>query len=202
MAWDTSGSTVLSPEAFCFIVDLDNRQSPERLHFQLMPDTITESKSANYEEIPIIGRSLPLLGYTNSTARQVSLSLSFAALKRDGEYSPEGILKKVRWLESKVYPHYDGIWVLPPHRLLLVIGKALAMTCVMSSCTTTHMKPWNVAGVDARPFRVQVDCSFIEWGENDDQYGHPHGHDQAISGENQPFQSGEGDVFYDIPFTL
>lgn len=196
-----SATSVLSPEAFCFLLNL-NGGSTDRLEFQLMPDTITESKQANYDTIPIIGRSLPYLGYSHSSSRQISLGLQFVALEREGKYTPEWVKDRVRWLESKVYPRYDGNWVYPPSRLLLVIGKAIGMTVVMSSCSTTWMKPWYQTDNSVLAMRAQVDCAFMEWGYNDDKWGHPFGAEEALAGRNQPYEEGSGAVSFEIPLSV
>jgi hypothetical protein len=190
---------VLSPEAYCFILDLDG---DDRLEFQLMPDIISENKSAMYHEVPIVGRSLPLLGYGSSTSRAMGLSLQFTATHPSGKYSPEWIVEQVRWLESKVYPEYEDGFVYPPHRLLVVVGVAIGMQAVMTSVNTAWMGPWAFTESTATPFRAQVDCQFQEYGMNEDEIGHPHDHAQAKSGENQRFEQSGSTQYVDIPLVV
>lgn len=200
---DRKPASVLSPEGFCFIINLDTTGEKERLEFQLMPDTITEGKTANYDNIPIIGRSLPYLGYSHSSPRQINLSLEFAALTRGesdaDKYTPQWVQRQVRWLEAKVYPKYDDNWVYPPPRLLIVIGEAVGMTAVMTSCNTTWLKPWYRRNNQVFPMRAQVDCAFEEWGYNNDEYGHPFSVQEAEVGANQPYREGSGATEYFIP---
>jgi hypothetical protein len=191
---------VLSPEAYCFILNKDTSVA-DRLEFQLMPDSISENKAAMYNEVPIIGRSLPLIGYANSTSRMINITLRFAALNKEGTYSPKWIEKQVRWLESKVYPRYEDSLTYPPPRLLLVIGKALSMQCVMTSYNTTWMGPWTVEGGEARSYQAMVDVAFQEYGQNLD-IGHPFGHDEALSGENQGSATFTDDPFIQIPANI
>lgn len=192
----TGAAQVLSPEAFCFILDTD---SGERVEFQLMPEAISESKSAMYNEIAIIGRSLPLLGYAGSGSRTMGLGLSFAALFPEGKYSPKWVEEQTRWLESKVYPNYEDGFVFPPPRLLVVVGKAVGLQCIMTSVSTTWLGPWSVADQDAYAFRSQVDMQFQEYGMNEDAAGHPHDADDAKDGKNQSFERGGGTRYVDIP---
>lgn len=192
----------LSPEGFCFILNLDSNDADDILEFQLLPRSIGEGKSANYDQIPIIGRSLPHLGYAHSSSRQTNLSLEFASLKAEGKYSPTWVQEQVRWLEAKVYPRYEDIWVYPPPRLQLVMGYAFSFTCVMQSVNTTWLSPWHVENDLALPFRAQVDISLIEYGRNEDEFDHPHSHDQAQSGENQAFLSGTGTPYIEIPLAV
>jgi len=191
-----TGTTVLTPEAFCFILDRDN---DTRLEFQLMPLNISESKGAVYNEIPILGRSLPLLGYAYSTSRTVGLSLQFAVLQQYGKYSAEWVIAQARWLESKVYPEYTSGLTYPPPRLALFAGQALSMDCVMTSVNTVWEGPWEIQGPKASAFRVQVDCTFQEYGMNNDR-GHPFSHSQAVQGKNQlPGGGSGGSSYIEIP---
>jgi hypothetical protein len=189
---------VLSPEAYCFILNKDSTDATDRLDFQLMPEGISESKSAMYNEVPIIGRSLPLIGYASSTSRMVNISLRFVSLNKEGKYSPKWVEERVRWLESKVYPRYENNLTYPPPRLLLVVGKALSMQCVMTSYNTTWMSPWTVEGDEARAFQASVDVAFQEYGQNLD-IGHPFGHDEAKSGVNQGNTTATGEPYIQIP---
>jgi hypothetical protein len=199
-------ATFLSPEAYCFILDIDEGVG-NKLEIQLMPDAITETKAAIYNEIPIIGRSLPFLGYAGSTSRQTGLSISFAALHSPGAgyYTVDWVEKQVRWLESKVYPVYRGNFTFPPHRLLVIIGQAIRMQAVMTSCTTSWQGPWDAFGADdqtagkAYSMRATVDCQFQEYGMNDNAAGHPHDTYDALEGRNQAAaDSGQGQ-YIEIP---
>lgn len=201
---DKSHARVLSPEAFCFIIDM---ATDDRLEFQLMPDAISETKTAIYNEVPILGRSLPLLGYSSSTSRQMGLALNFVALnslKSGGKYTVAWVKDQVRWLESKVYPEYVDGFVFPPPLLLLVIGGVIGTTVVMNSCTTTWMGPWDVSTGAAMPFRASVEVQFQEWGLNDGPTNHPHDHTDAKESKNQwgPQDKTSAPIFIDIPLGI
>jgi len=193
---------VLAPDSFCFIQDLDSGGASDRLEFQLMPESIGESKSAIYNEIPILGRSLPLLGYAGSTSRQISLSISFAALYAPGSggyYDIFWVQKQVRWLESKVYPEYRSGFTFPPHRLLVIMGQAVRMQAIMIACNTTWLGPWAIDHNEGQAYshRATVDCQFQEFGMNDDSLGHPHDTTDALEGRNQAdAQAGPGENDY------
>ena len=174
----TGPATVLSSEAFCYLIDLE---TSDRVSFQLMPESFGESKSANYDQIPILGRSLPYLGYANSSSRATSLTMQFHAL--GDPYTPQWVVQQVRFLESLVYPDYEGGFAYPPHRVMLVMGEAMGMVCVATNVTTGWLgHPWKVSGTEAYPFGVDVTIDLLEWGMNEDEYGHPHDVDQARAG--------------------
>lgn len=175
--------TTLSPHDFCYIIDLDcptDNNVQNRVEFQLMPESIGESKSANYDQIPILGRSLPYLGYAHSGARMCSLQMSFHALGSD--WTPVWVLAQVRFLESLAYPDYVAGITYPPHRVMLIIGEAIGMTCVVTNVTTNWTGPWAITDAsEAYSHHADVSVDFMEWGENEDTYGHPHGWTDAVS---------------------
>jgi len=201
---DRSHARVASPEAFCFIIDT---LRDDRLEFQLMPEAISETKTAHYNEIPILGRSLPLVGYSSSSSRQIGLSLSFVALnsmESGGKYTADWVKKKVRWLESKTYPQYEDGLVFPPPLLLLVVGGVIGLSCIMTNCTTTWMGPWDLKLSPVMPFRANVEVTFQEVGMNDGAYEHPHDHEDAINSKNQwgPQGSSDTPTYVDIPLGI
>lgn len=201
---DRAHATVLSPEAYCFIVDLDS-DDQERLEFQLMPDMFADTKAAVYNEIAIIGRSLPLLGYSHSTSRTIGLSIQFAALTRPdknggGKYTPSWIRDRVSWLEAKIYPVYSDGFVYPPHRLLLSMAESVGMQVVMTSCSTSWTGPWAVDSYGAQAFRAQVDCQFQEYGANDGT--RPYGNNDAREGLHNTFGAKGDSMYFNIPLNL
>jgi len=196
---DRSAARVLSPEAYCFILDLDS-DDQDRLEFQLMPEAFVDTKSAVYNETPIIGRSLPLLGYSHSTSRTIGLSLQFASLNPTGSYSPSWVREKISWLESKIYPVYEEGFVYPPHRLLLSIAESVGMQVVMTSCSTTWMGPWAVNEYGAQAFRAQADCQFQEYGANDGT--RPYSFADAIEGKHNTFGAKGTTIYFDIPLSV
>jgi len=163
--------TVMSPEPYCYIIDLE---TGDKCEFQLMPDVFGESKSANWDQIPIIGRSLPYLGYAHSGPRTASFTLLFHAI--GGKWTPVWVMEHVRFLKSLVYPDYQNGFTFPPHRAMLIVGEAIGMVCVAANVTTNWMGPWTFSDSgEAYPFRAEVTIDLIEWGANGDEFGHPHG---------------------------
>lgn len=195
---DKSHAKVLSPEAYCYLLDLVNETI---LHFQLMPDSVSETKNALYTEIPIVGRSLPQVGYASSSSRSMGLELQFVALEKEGKYTVDWVKQQVRWLESKTYPRYINNFTFPPPKLLLVVGNVIGVQCVMLSCSTNWMGPWAINGPDASPFRATVNIQLQEVGQNDDQWGYPFDHDEAFNSKNQTFlgTATSGSGYVEIP---
>jgi hypothetical protein len=191
----TEYASVLSPESFCYLIDLD---SQDQLSFQLMPDPISESKNAIYNEIPVVGRSLPHLGYNSSSSRMIALELNFVALEREGKYTVDWVKDRARWLESKVYPKYINGFTFPPPKLLLIVGNVIGLQCVMTSCTTNWSGPWDVRDIEAKPFRVSLGVQLQEVGQNMPG-GHPFGHSEALSSANQATWGFVGEAYIQIP---
>lgn len=198
MADNRKYATVISPEAFCYIVDLNDNS---RLHFQLMPEVISESKTAMYNEVPIVGRSLPQLGYAGSSARVLGLDLSFVALEREGKYTADWVKSQVRWLEAKAYPRYVNGFTFPPSKVLLMVGNVVGLQAVVTSCTTSWTGPWDTRDIDAKPFRASVSIQLQEVGQNDGAWGHPFGASEAISSQNQAVWGHIGEAYIEIPLS-
>lgn len=83
-------------------------------HYQIdlpnYPDEISDSGSANYSEESLLGRSSPLVSYTNTGFREVSFSFD---VHRE-ELDSNGIDKLLKIIRASVYPTYNGAAALRP----------------------------------------------------------------------------------------
>jgi len=70
------------------------------IELKALPD-ISDSKSASYNDEPIIGRATPIKTYSHSDNRVISMTLHFFIVK---EEDIQGNLETLRLLESIVYP--------------------------------------------------------------------------------------------------
>lgn len=136
--------------AFIQIVDKNSKSRFQTLYFQNTPDELAATKSANINEVTILGRSEPIKTYGSSGPRSWTLELRFFA-DRPGEVSgdsdsKERVIKWTNWCESLVYPIYkNGIsYGLP--KLLFVFGNILAVNCICSNVSTQWQAPWELAG--------------------------------------------------------
>lgn len=83
----------------------------DKVYFQLPPETITESKGANYASDSVLGRFEPIRMYTNSDATRVNFSVNYywledSYLNSIGSWS--GIKDNVWKLRACLYPYDDG----------------------------------------------------------------------------------------------
>lgn len=117
-----------------------NQQS---IKFQSMPDDLQSTKTANINEIQILGRSEPIKTYGSSGPRSWNLELHF--FNNDGD-SVNEVVRWTNWLESLAYPIYlNGIsYGLP--RLIFAFGNILQVRVICSSVTTTWNSPWDMDG--------------------------------------------------------
>lgn len=81
--------------------------SSKYIYFRAMP-TISDTKGARYNDEPIIGRTMPLLTYSHSENRIITIDIPFIAtssaeLKQNTEW--------MRHIESAVYPNHDDMSV-------------------------------------------------------------------------------------------
>lgn len=141
-------------EKECFI--LDNKGG--RLRFQMMPDGISDSKSVNWNQIQIVGRSHPILGYDSSAPRTFSFTLTFFAHpSHDDPTSQSDVVKNIRFLMSLTYPDYSS-GVNPPPKCTLKLGKMIIWQVVAQDISVDYSPLWK----NGLPVYATVSCTFIE----------------------------------------
>ena len=90
-----------------------------------LPD-ISDSKSAAYNDEPIIGRAFPLKTYSHSENRSISMQLHLHARKKSDLFNN---LRVLRAVQSCVYPRDDNTGnspFIPPVVCRIKCGKLLA----------------------------------------------------------------------------
>lgn len=136
---------------------MSNGASAVRRHFYLkdlitgseirahgMPESYTDSKSANWVSTGILLRSSPLMGYKDSEPRTVSFSFNFhAGVEQSDSTTPADVKRCVDFLLSLAYPDYSG-GIKPPHLCFLSLGGQVRMKCVLRSVTATYSAPYDV----------------------------------------------------------
>lgn len=120
----------------------------------VMPESINESLSANFNQQDIIGASVPRIVYSNTSAKQISFSL--ANLTED--YMPQGynLHSYINALQSLVYPTYAGTGLVNPPRVHLILGNR----SYSAVCTNVGVS-WGDLVKDNNIIRANVDLSFI-----------------------------------------
>jgi hypothetical protein len=125
---------------------------PDRIMFTYTFDAFDESKTASYNEVPIIGRSEPIFGYSHSNARTFNIPLTFVAT--DNPF--EEIIKPIWLIRSWVYPEYGTLDIpnVPP-RVLLVMGNWLSQRCIATRVDIRYEKPWGRVTLNQAGQRIQ-----------------------------------------------
>lgn len=142
-------------EKECFILD---HKTMDRVYFQMMPDSISDSKSVNWNQVQIVGRSHPILAYDSSAPRTFSFTLYFFAHPSHEDPTTQGeIVKNIRTLMSLTYPDYRG-GVKPPHKCTLKIGNMIAWHVVAQDISIDYTPLWK----NGLPVYASVSCTFIE----------------------------------------
>lgn len=137
------------------------------------PETISDSKGANWEEKMIPGGSHPLYQFVAGTARQLSFTIVLShetqdvdpMLETDDPYNVN-ILGALAWLRAMVYPLYANDVSEPPPLVLITFpelgiggGHGLdALLCVMTQCDIEYQACFN----DGMPRLVTVSVQFFE----------------------------------------
>ena len=124
---------VLDRQFPCYILNL---VSGEVIHFHMIPDDVSDSMSANYDQQTIRGRSLPIKSYNDSGPR----SISFTATLHSSYNQDNSITFTVNKLRALVYPDYEGKRIYPP--LCLIRIGDLIVKSVVTSVNVTWKKPY------------------------------------------------------------
>jgi hypothetical protein len=123
----------LIPISDCYIIiPIDGRgrsglsegENEIKITLDILPD-ISDSKSANYNDETVIGRSSPLKTYSNSDNRSITMQLHFIVSK------PSDVtenLQKLRAIQSAVYPRdgANGAPFIPPPVCRIKCGSLLS----------------------------------------------------------------------------
>jgi len=109
------------------------------IRVEYMPPSFSESKSANYAQVPILGRSEPLLGYQGSGPRVFTITLHFASMGQDPWTD---VIKPIQLIRSWLYPDYTQDLPNIPPRVLFVVGAWLSSRCVAARADVTYHAPW------------------------------------------------------------
>lgn len=121
--------------------DLTGLGLSDRIYFKYTFNQFEESKSANYAEVNIMGRSEPILGYAGSGPRMFTIPLVFAATEQNFHFSQ--VIAPVWLVRSWLYPDYNTTQQpQTPPPLLLVMGSWLSQRCVARSASIRYHGPW------------------------------------------------------------
>lgn len=119
--------------------------------FQFMPNSISDSGAAVYNDTIPIARSSPVKSYSHSSARTISFALEFFASPEAGLgfITPLLIKTRIDALRALRIPDYSGMQLKPPPRCIVHIGEQIAFLGVCKSVSVTYdnTSPWDVLPV-------------------------------------------------------
>jgi hypothetical protein len=95
---------------------------------------ITESLQANYESFTAINRTTPLVGFSHVSNRIISFRTYFI-----GDIIPMiQVQRKIKWLQSFLYPRDNGLVIKPPKEVILMLGFYIMIRGVIKSINVVH----------------------------------------------------------------
>lgn len=131
------------------------------IYLNNLPD-ISDSKSAAYNDEPIMGRSFPLKTYSHSENRSISMTIHLFVVKQE---DVETNLWYMKALESCVYPRTGdaGVPFKPPPVCRLRCGRLLGEKEVCAVLKQYTVKfptevPWDEKSY--LPYKLDIDCSW------------------------------------------
>jgi hypothetical protein len=115
--------------------------------FQMMPNSIQESKSSNWSQTAIVGRSSPIYFYSGGSSRQYTLNLEFIVTPQSGDRKPTltDINEYSRQLRALCYPQEGGggnFALLAPPVVILSLGW-FETRCVVQAVNLDFNMPWD-----------------------------------------------------------
>lgn len=125
-------------EHAALILNADPRQ---KLYFQLMPDSLNVSKSAEWASTEVLGRSEPYRSYRSSSPRAISFTMRFFASVDQGDSGDpwDDVKRKADWLEALVYPDADTGY---PPLVNFLFGNTFSTRCLVRSVSIKFEGPW------------------------------------------------------------
>lgn len=138
------------PKDFCFIrvlTDSKDNSKDTVIPFQFMPKTISDVKSAIYQDIQIIGRSSPFKSYSASSARTITFTLDFYTAPEQGsdQPTPRDIKGTIMSLQALLYPNYKDYSIAPPPKCIVHIGDQVNMLGICKTVSVSYNAqqiPW------------------------------------------------------------
>jgi hypothetical protein len=139
------------------LVSFDAGNANHTLRFKCLPDEVGEEVTANYSEMgEVIGRSAPIIGYSNTGARMINFQLLFFA---EADARAE-VFNKVQWLQSLKYPEYEANFMSPPHLIRVIGGSFLYLKGILESCSVQYGAPYRLP--DGLPMKATVALNIKE----------------------------------------
>ena len=147
-----SGAVALQmpPNTTCYIINL---VTGTRIHFHL-PESVSDSISANFDPIDIRGRTNALQGFNTTGPRTLSFDFD---LHRD--FCEYGVVTTAAQLKALCYPGYTGYIDAP--KAYIHLGNAIRGLFIVNDVSVTY----NVPYMDDMYMTAQVSMSITEAGD-------------------------------------
>jgi hypothetical protein len=123
-----------------------------------------KSRSANYDDVAVRGRSEPHDFYSSTDAQDWSLTIYLiASIEQNDEGSVISVRKKENFLESLLMPDYgdnpaeDASVVKPPHYARIRIGRMFNVIGSVRNLSFNYPRPYSANGL---PQQIEVSISF------------------------------------------
>ncbi|SMO59334.1 hypothetical protein SAMN06269117_11311 [Balnearium lithotrophicum] len=103
----------------------------------LQPSDLIERKSANYNDVEVIGNSAPVPVFSASSLRSISFSLTFYGRGDEVE-------KKINFLKSLTYPAKSGNVLTTPPDVKLIWGNTFNCTGNVRDVEVQYGDVWDI----------------------------------------------------------
>lgn len=126
-----------------YLIDITNGEE-----FKFYIPEFTEQAGANWSSISIVGRSVDVKAYDNTSSRNITISLDLYA--GEGLYADKNstdivgkLHSDLNFVKSLEYPDYSDAIIQPPPTVHLILGSAVNLEGVVSGVSVEHLKPFD-----------------------------------------------------------
>lgn len=129
------GGNYSPPERDPFPFIIVNRLTGTRIVMKVLPEDISDSSAAQFNQQVPLGRSVPIWGYASSGPRNISFQVTL-----HDDMCEDGLLKTVYNCYALQYPKYEGNQIKPP-KAIITIGNIIRISAVPQSVSVSWRKP-------------------------------------------------------------
>lgn len=134
--------------------------------FQFIVPEFSEDISANWDSVPVLGRSVDVKGYSSTQSRSIDISLELVA--GAGLYTSKGdkvaaMHKDIAFVQSLEYPDYSKSYVFPPPMVHLYLSPIKSIKGVVTNVSVKYKKPYDFQN---RPMMANLNFTVVQVSDN------------------------------------
>lgn len=139
----------------------------EKIQLYVLPE-MSDRKGLNYEDLPVVGRALPITTFSHGENRTVTMKIHLLTLNEEGPNSIKDNMRILRTLQSMAYPRNGdaGRPYLPPPLAQIRVGSRLTsqsggyVCAMLREVNVTYPTDVAVDPVTMLPYKFEIDLTW------------------------------------------